>query len=166
MTGAVLESLDGWELVDAIDGRRWLGRIVARGPEADPRQVDLAGAPEEVRVLFLSTLPDYVRMQPAFEILPQVHGLILGQKPPNLAQLRGELAPEIAPVWLVSPARSIVGVLQLRSLPAYTCQRAGGFQCASLEPSAQRDLLAELNKTIAAMQQAEANEKKMERARG
>jgi hypothetical protein len=51
------ESLDGWWLVDAIDGRRWVGRIVLMGPvDGDiPR---------------LPLLDDEITLQPAFEMLP------------------------------------------------------------------------------------------------
>jgi hypothetical protein len=141
-----VESLDGWEVVDAVDGRRFVGLVVGCEPLAPNRMQLWQALPDELRALVLAVGHEHVTMCPAFEIMPQTSALAMV---PSLAG-----GGKAQPTWMNSPGRTLLGILQLPALIPYTTTRAGGSRLADLPEALHPILIKVLNQTIEAIEKA------------
>ena len=142
-----LKTLDGWELVDSVDGRRFYGHIVKR-----------ENAPEG------STIVQFERvfMEPAFELTPHTLALlpIPQQNPQALLSRQAQPEMQIVPQWFSSSRREFTTILDLPYLTKYDTMRCGGMKLYEAPMALQKILMEVLNKAIVAVQK---NTAKMER---
>jgi hypothetical protein len=156
------ESLEGWQIVDAAGGRRWIGRVIEAGPSADPRDMgDLSTASDELKVLFLATSPEWIKLWPAFEILPTQRALLT--VPVQQAVSTNGRRAGTMPTWTMGPSLDMIGVLMLPWLPPVTLQRVGFVRIDDMADDVRAHLLTAVNAAIDGISLAR---KSAERARG
>lgn len=134
------ENLDGWELVDSMDGRRFFGRIVDRDRER-------------------------VFMEPALEIFPPQKSLHIIPRQNTQAMIArgGQPQVEMVPQWFASQQLEFSTILDLPFLGKYDTIRCGGTKLVDLPHALRAELLKMIN---ACAKSCERNLKELSRANG
>lgn len=117
------KSLEGWEIIDTVDGKRWLGQVVH--VEAIP------GTPYE-RVRFSKCLEFFPLTSTALALPKQDARAMLGG---------GPQMPVIEVKHYQSGADIFTVPLNVNELPPWTVTRCGGVKVSDLDAMFQENLL-------------------------
>lgn len=135
------EDLKDWYVVDALDGRRWIGKIVATFLSSSSHY-----NPPDPQYVEIPLAPDELVLRPAFEFYPDKIAMV--HPVPDVNPLTQEMTPKAMTFHSCYLEFDSLLCLAGNGLPPQRLRYAGLSACADWAPKRRAEMARVLGKTM------------------